>query len=665
MVNFRRVVLALTVLALFAGLAGAQQLTCNTNVTNTPQLRGEGFTEQTGDITITCTGGQPIAPGGTIPLVNISVYYNTAVTSRLLPTSSPQSSNSTSEALLLIDEPGAQLFDANNVQLYGAAQNQVLCPSPLTGCAAVVGNVAGTTFNRAVDGYLGTNGVTGTVPARNVYQGVVSGNSVTFFGVPVFPPTTNGSRTYRVTNVRVNAQPLAGGSASGATPVQASISVSGGTSLQISNSAPYVGYVLNGLSASASGATGLNQCVTQTRTFLNTLTFSENFGTAFKTRVSAVNSPAQNTSYAGQINNPLTQNVPGNIYLSESNFIFPIGSQTAGLADFGTRLKATFNNIPAGVRIFVSTANVINGALAITPPAVIGGAAANLNSYATPYIGYAVLVNGETTNDGNAGISGFFPAVAATDNASSCSGCALNISEVSLANGTGTAVWEVVNTNPSTQENFKFGVYTTYVAAVATNTPLPGTSTVNLSFAPTATSGAASSSLPIPRFAGDSSAARNILTINICRTILLYPYVTNQGGFDTGLTVANTSQDSFTVGGSATGAQAGACTFTYYGGTTAAPTTPPGPTSTGNIAAGTVWANTLGTIAPNFQGYAFAVCNFQYAHGFAFISDVGARNLAMGYLAIVIPDPGTGNRNASPACQGISGCSSTGEQDAH
>ena len=38
----------------------------------------------------------------------------------------------------------------------------------------------------------------------------------------------------------------------------------------------------------------------------------------------------------------------------------------------------------------------------------------------------------------------------------------------------------------------------------------------------------------------------------------------------------------------------------------------------------------------------WAVCNFQFAHGFAFISDVGARNLAMGYLAVVITDPGTG-----------------------
>ena len=42
------------------------------------------------------------------------------------------------------------------------------------------------------------------------------------------------------------------------------------------------------------------------------------------------------------------------------------------------------------------------------------------------------------------------------------------------------------------------------------------------------------------------------------------------------------------------------------------------------------------TSAPGFQGYMIALCNFQLAHGFAFISDIGARNLAMGYLALVV-----------------------------
>src|ERR1019366_8350819 len=227
----------------------------------------------------------------------------------------------------------------------------------------------------------------------------------------------------------------------------------------------------------------------------------------------------------------------------------------------------------------------------VTPNAPIGGSQANVNVTGT-YVGYAQLVStgsSESVNDGNAGISGFFPAINGTDNGPNNGN--VPIAEVSLTNGTGAAVWEVVNTNPNTIESFKFAVYTTYSANVAQNSPLPGTSTVTLSFAPTATSGAASASLPIPRFASTATAA-NIFTISICRTILLYPYITNQAGFDTGLTVANTSQDPFTVGSNVTGAQAGSCALTYYGGTTAAPTTPPAVGNTGNIAAGTVWANT-------------------------------------------------------------------------
>jgi hypothetical protein len=488
-----------------------------------------------------------------------------------------------------------------------------------------------------------------------VYQGVVSGASVTFYGVPVLPPTTSGSRVYRITNVRVNAQPLAGGSASGATAVQASISISGATSLSISNSAPNVGFVSPSLTASADNAGNLQQCTSANKRVLSTISFGETFGNAFKTRVFA----ASNGTYAGQINNPITQNVPGGIYNSESNFVFPINAtQTAGLADFGTRLKATFNNIPAGATLWVSTVNVQNATTGLSvaqTPVPPGGNAGNANVPAG-YVGYAQLINGESTSAGNAG-NGFFPAVINTDNAGT-----IPIAQVSLANGTGSAVWEVINTNPNTNESFKFGVYLSYTPNVAQNIPLPGQATVNLSYAPTATSGAASSSLAVPRFAGDQNAARNLFNVAICRTILLYPYITNQAGFDTGLTVANTSQDPFTIGNNVTGAQAGSCKFTFYGGTTAAPTTPPTPADTGSIAAGTVWANTLQTIAPNFQGYAFAVCNFQFAHGFAFISDVGARNLAMGYLALVIGDPGSSARGAVPIGGALN---SAGEQLIH
>jgi len=665
MVDFRRCITALAVLALFVGLAAAQtsggntQLTCGTNVTVTPNLRGEGYTEQTGDITLTCTGGVPGANGSAIPAVNITVFYNTAVTSRLLPITA---SSAVSEALLLIDEPGSGL--PAPVPGFGPAAPQLVCSTPLQGCTQFVNsaNVGGGVPPIPVA--VGTPGA--STPGPNVFQGVVNGNSVTFFGIPVLAPGTTSSRVYRITNVRVNANPLAGGSASGASPVQASISISGATSLLITNATPFVGFVTNGLTASVSGSTTFNQCSSATKSSVSTLRFAENFGTAFKTRVAA----QVNLQYAGQGTASGTggfpaQNIPGQIYNSESNFVLPVSStQTAGLADYGTRLKAVFNNIPTGARIFVSTANVLNNNFPVPAPAVIGGSAAN--SLTT---GYAQLINGETTSDGNAP-GGFFPAITATDNGPNNGN--VPIAEIPITNGSGTAVWEVVNTNPNTNETFQFGVYVTYTANVAQNSPPPGTSTVNLSYAPTppiftASAGAAASStLTIPRFIPDGLAARNIAIITICRTILLYPYITNQAGFDTGIEIANTSLDPFTTGSNTTAAQSGNCRLTWYGGTTTAPSTPPGPSDTGAIAGGTIYVNTAQTLVPNFQGYMIAVCNFQYAHGFAFISDVGARNLAMGYLALVLPDPGTGARIASPGgCIGVTGCNTGGEQDSH
>ena len=634
MVSFRRLATTVALLAVFAALASAQgqPLVCSTNVAVTPALRSEGYTEQTGDLVITCTGGVGPGAGTLIPQVNITLAFNTAVTSRLLPVSNV--SNNISEALLLIDEPGSPITFVN--------PNQTLCTTPLTGCQEYV-NPNGTQPFTGATGpayascttFSTTGACTGFGPAQNVFQGVVNGNQITFFGIPFLAPNTTTSRVLRMTNARVNASQLSGGSAAGSTPVIASIIITGATSLPISNAAPTVGFVQSGLTASASTASGQNQCQSQTRTSINTLTFSENFPTAFKTRVFA----QSNTLYAGQgipgQSGLANQNIPGSIYNSESNFVYGInGTQTAGLADFGTRLRAVFNNVPAGVRLFVSTVNVNNNASPIAAPSPIGG---------TSTASFAQLVTSETVSDGNAGTSGFFPAVTATDNGPS--GGNVPIAEIQVVNGSATAVWELVNTNPNANETVKFAVYATYVANVGQNSPPPGTATVNLSYGPapptfSATSGAAASStLTIPRFIADPNAARNILTINICRTILLYPFVTNQAGFDTGLAIANTSTDPF-----GTSPQAGSCSLNWYQGTNN-----PAVQTSGTIASGTVYTDLASVAVPGFQGYMIAICNFQYAHGFAFISDLGARNLAMGYLAVVIADPASqanGIRNA-------------------
>jgi hypothetical protein len=490
--HFLRFIRILTVLGLFTGLAGAQPapFTCIAYATSNPALRGESYTEQTGDIVIPCTGGTAIAPGSLLPSVNFTIFYNTTVTSRLTP---PTGNFNFSEALLLIDEPGS------GQPGFGESLPQVLCTTPLTGCPAFVGAVPGPTFGQAVS--------SGTTPAPNVYQGVVAGNSVTFFGVPVLTPTATGQRVFRITNVLVDATPLTGNSPLQANPVQATIAISGAAQFPIANPSPIVGYVSAGLTATASAATQLPQCSSQTRTSVNLLQFSENFDTSFKTRVFA----QTNTSYAGQINNPV-QNIPGDIYNSESGFVFPIGTQSAGLADFGTRLKATFNNIPAGVRIYVSTSNVLNEVTPVTAPAVVGGFGGNsFSGLNQPYVGYAQLINGEATSDDNS-----VPAVPPT-NTGPGTGGTVPVIELPVLSGHATAVWEVVNTNPNIPEDFKFAVYATYVANPGQNTPTPGTATVNLSYAPNTNSGmAADASVPLPRFTPDPNPASAVFTMNSC-----------------------------------------------------------------------------------------------------------------------------------------------------
>jgi hypothetical protein len=168
-----------------------------------------------------------------------------------------------------------------------------------------------------------------------------------------------------------------------------------------------------------------------------------------------------------------------------------------------------------------------------------------------------------------------------------------------------------------------------------------------------------------PRFRDSSTDAPQpftVLDIGACRTILLFPYLTNSPGFDTGLAISNTSVDPIH-----TQAQDGACTLNFYGlanghALTAAQATQVTPTIPGGgqlimllssnvgsvvdiLAPTTVATCTAGNcVLPAFQGYMFATCNFQYAHGFAFISDLGASKLAMGYLALIVPDRGDKNR---------------------
>jgi len=650
MADFRKWIIVLAAVALFAGLAGAQSsqipFTCQATAAETPQLRSEGLTELVGDIVLTCTGGTVLPAGSQLQTANFTVYTNSTVTSRILA-----SSGGASEALLMIDDPGNGGTNYGNTvpQTFCGSSNSIIGAGP-AGCVEYVGNQGATptAYTGGTPSFSSSNNLGvpvagaangGTVGA-NVFQGVVSGSSVTFYGVPIQPPSTSGAvRIFRITNVRINANGIGGGSL---TPATANIAVTGTAAMPINNSLLTVGYISASLGSSLRNA---DDSGTDTPNTWANLLQCQDYGSSSNPQGIAVARFTELQGSAFKVRGTTGQNRPGQIYTNaESGFTFTGLSRTnsstgvqniSGYADWGTRLKAVFSNVPSGVSVYVSVVN-ITGSGAVTP----GGT--------TPY---ARMIGGETLYDtaGNAGGADpttFLPLVAQTGtNTLHVFGSNVPFAPVVLSGGAGSAVWEIVNSNQNTPENFDFEYAIVVSHALPGVPPAPSAMKVNLSYAPTPPSfssssgGSASSSLGIPRFA-DTSTARTGLNFVICQTALLYPYVINVGGFDTGLAVANTSSDPF-----GTETQEGACSIYWYGANP--PATNPGylgsagyqtttPTTAQNIKTGTIQSWGTSVVAPNFSGYVIAVCNFQYAHGFAFVSDLGARNLAMGYLAEVL-----------------------------
>jgi len=162
-----------------------------------------------------------------------------------------------------------------------------------------------------------------------------------------------------------------------------------------------------------------------------------------------------------------------------------------------------------------------------------------------------------------------------------------------------------------------------------------------------------------PRYDHPLEGEDDFLIVAPCETNLLFPWVANFAGLDTGLAIANTSKDPY---GTDTENQAGTCQVNLFPTDT---TTNSGVALTGPVVItttvvqpGGVWRSTLSGV-PTFAGkagYIIAVCNFQYGHGFAFFTDrfgLGQPDTAQGYVALIIPDPDltscTGNdRSSSP-----------------
>jgi hypothetical protein len=559
-------------------------------------VRAEGIAELVGDIVLTCTNLSP-AVGGT--------YRNYLTTNISVSLAAVNVTNN-------IDFNGVDnvldtvlIVNGNNtIDLGGGAFVAGTDPTN-TPTNPGVGTGLDERFQRAQFGVLAANNrvewnaVQFPVPgAPNDTLGAGSAVVQGFCGTAAiadvddftnnpsgcFPSTTN----IRISSMRANASMLGvpGQATFPSTQVTAFVSITGETLPPISNNVLNVAVPLLGLLVDVDGAVAGLQCVDEDGVTVN-VELEEGFATAFKTLgvpSSAVGDTQDETGY------------------------FAPGSNNGGGASQATRFIARFFNIPSGVVITVNETE---------------------ENLSAPNNLVLRLVEGTDANGAGGSLSG-----------------GGGTQEVSLSGGFGVAVYEVLHCNPSALENVDFDVTISWEADTANDLPAIGSGQVSVSFAPVSTVLTASSGAPEPRFIDTNPDPQTIVTISRCTTTILFPFVTNQSGFDTGLVISNTSDDWQLMD---TEPQDGSCTIHHIGSTTGGGAAPPDATST-VIAAGEqlLWTLSGGNPAQGigeaaeFQGYIIAVCEFQYGHGFAFITNGfgGIPTIAHGYLALIIPFDG-------------------------
>lgn len=698
MADFRRMIFAFAVVALLLGLvptASAQiqgqptPFTCVANAGTPPTVRSEGLTELVGDLVLTCTGGQPTPAGQRVPQVNIQIFLNTNITSRLVGGES--STQVFNEAILFIDEPNSPVNPNTPLLNCGATGAPDVDPIQGPGVCAITstGNPAQT-----YDGTLG--GSTFGTGRPNVFQarqapssilGSTTQNSIAWLGVPLDPPGTATTRILRIANVRANANQLGvASSLTGFSAITMSVSISGATSVAINNQQQVVAFILPGLAATADSVRRLVQC--------NDANWNDNTG-AFDSSFANADLAPGSTSYRRADNNGVTnfiryregfagsfkvrnfrqyatnfsstgafgtgtdvwnQNVPGAIYYSEegynSNSNRTIPTPNPNNAAPAAPFAFSGVNVPAGssrafssantgfsavgiaghgTRLFVAFSNVQNG-LSIRVPNRLSLRRAGTNVVT----GIATRV---TLND----------AAGAGGSPTTATGFAtVGIS----AAGTATVVYELLYTDPFTLEDVDLPIIVAYNADPVADLPTPGiVARAQAGFAPFYTSAAArvaqsdASGFGTPRFV-PSTTNLDLFTVSKCFCNILFPFVTNQQGFDTGIVIANTSRDPF-----GTPIQTGRVTLFYYGSGPGGAAAPGSQTSTaisgGQYVAFTLsggGTNGIDNRAAGFEGYIISQSEFQYCHAVAYISALGATATSPGanqmYVALVLDKPG-------------------------
>ena len=403
---------------LFASIASAQGSGCQVN-SNTPAiLRAEGLAELIADVVVTCPGNGTSPANLVVDLSSASDASPAVITSHQVG----QNSN-VSEAILLIDEP----------------------------------------FSAQVD--------------VNLFTGVrTAASQITFYNIP-----TN-HRTYRITNIRTDARDLNGATAGAVLHFGQTLI----GSVLVGTKAPGVSFILQDAAGTPAGIdltqASLNAALAASGTattgvLTNQLVFTEGFNQSYRRRNTATTVAAPTTL--------ADQSMPGIDYHTESGFYVSTlttnGLNTTDLATQGTRLMATFANIPDGVKLFVTTAPLPSSSATFARLTVTDSAGSG---------SYSPVAQTTTIKIGSATVG---------------------IAPVTLVNGAGTVAWEVLGSDPAVLETYQFGLVVAYSA-----TPT-GTAAVAGELGPTSSVATADVTSPLPRFA-DVSADEASCAASACIT---------------------------------------------------------------------------------------------------------------------------------------------------
>lgn len=289
-----------------------------------------------------------------------------------------------------------------------------------------------------------------------------------------------------------------------------------------------------------------------------------------------------------------------------------------GAASNGVELAFTFAGIPTGASLINCSASITSGAVTI-----VGGA-----STVTPAAPTLVV---QVTGT---------PSLTAIDTITLACGA---VATAAFSNGTATLPLPA-------------GAITATVTLAPVGTAFSSTGAVLNN--PTTTG-------QIPRYTGPSFGPFTVINIIPLTTHMIFPFVSVGNGFDTGVSIANTSLDPygsknggatpvngpvtvafFPSSGSPFCVSTGSGAATVNGITSCSTTTAGAGLTSGSVNAGGSWSFLVSQItsstsgAPTtFSGYAFAIANFPFGHPTVFVADAAFSKFAVGGPALVLANP--------------------------